>query len=396
MDKEPQHEKAEKTETAGLGIMRKSMKVMIGSAKKLRGSLDKNPKPLMEFFSLLNETKRDGAAIHITGIGRSLSIGRLFGELLLDKGYNATVLGRDYARPVEDGDVIIGISASGTTRSTVANVQECVSKQVKVIAVTASNRSALERLADTSIVLDWCGRKPLEQDNYVRSQIHGKRVPLTPMGTMFEITALLLLVGIAHTLDQDTPVAEYQSLTRDVILELEKIWDRVTRNEGLTRSVLYLKEKITKALEKENGCQMFMYGSGASHFIAIMIGMRIQHLGVRMRPHSALRFKKSGDLLLHLCCTGEDPLSIAHLKSAKKSGLDTVGLTQVPNSTIAEEATQAIYLTDRVSEPHNNSHVLNPIFDWAAAVLLDSIIAEVAYDVEIEEREMIIRHANVQ
>ena len=53
-------------------------------------------------------------------------------------------------------------------------------------------------------------------------------------------------------------------------------------------------------------------------------------------------------------------------------------------------------MTPSVSKRPPKDAPRNPTFDWASAILLDSLIAEVAYELEMEEREMIIRHANIQ
>lgn len=114
--------------------------------------------------------------IFVYGVGRSGIIGRAFAMRLAQLGLKAYIVGETITPVVGNKDVVVLISGTGESQGTL--LVEQISKRVnsKVISITASPNSTMARDSDYLIYV------PVNKSSN-----------LAPLGTLFEISAMILL-----------------------------------------------------------------------------------------------------------------------------------------------------------------------------------------------------------
>ncbi len=132
---------------------------------------------LEKFISFIEKAHR----IFLVGIGRSGLVAKAFAMRLMHLGYTAFVIGETTTPRIEDGDLLIAISGSGETGYVVAIAKKAKEIGAKVVAITSAENSKLSKLSDFSIIL--------------RNRFGREVRDLAPMGTLFEVTALIFLDG---------------------------------------------------------------------------------------------------------------------------------------------------------------------------------------------------------
>lgn len=131
-----------------------------------------------------------GKKIFLVGAGRSGLVARAFAMRLMHIGFSVHVLGETLTPPLSRGDLLIVISGSGETIYPVTIAKETKELGGYVAAITSYPESALGEIAD--LIVRIRGRvPPKEQKSYEARQILGMHEPLTPMGTVFELTSML-------------------------------------------------------------------------------------------------------------------------------------------------------------------------------------------------------------
>jgi 6-phospho-3-hexuloisomerase len=147
------------------------------------------------FVKTIEEIYRANKKILVVGVGRSGLVGRAFAMRLRHLGVRSYVVGETITPSVEEGDLLVAISGSGSTQVVVAAAEAAKKMKAKVAAVTSYYDSPLGRLAD--IVVFVPGRTKLaSMDDYFARQILGIHEPLSPLGTLFEDTAMVVLDAI--------------------------------------------------------------------------------------------------------------------------------------------------------------------------------------------------------
>lgn len=94
-----------------------------------------------------------GARVYATGEGRSGFQARGFAMRMMHIGYTSYMMGETICPSMHEGDVLVAISGSGTTRRTVEDAEAAHKLGVKVIAVTSKPQSPLAATADAVIVV---------------------------------------------------------------------------------------------------------------------------------------------------------------------------------------------------------------------------------------------------
>lgn len=91
--------------------------------------------------------------VYATGEGRSGFQARSFAMRMMHIGYTSYMMGETICPSMHEGDVLLAISGSGTTRRTVKDAEAAKKLGVKVIAVTSKPESPLAAAADAVIVV---------------------------------------------------------------------------------------------------------------------------------------------------------------------------------------------------------------------------------------------------
>lgn len=147
------------------------------------------------FVKTIEEMYRQNKKILVLGVGRSGLVGRAFAMRLRHLGARSYVVGETITPSVEEGDLLVAISGSGTTQVVVTAAEAAKKMKAKVAAITSYYDSPLARVAD--LVLFVPGRTKLAaMDDYFARQILGIHEPLSPLGTLFEDTAMVVLDAV--------------------------------------------------------------------------------------------------------------------------------------------------------------------------------------------------------
>lgn len=161
--------------------------------KKSSGKLKKaEVEPFVE--SLLGAKR-----VFVIGAGRSGLVVKAFAMRLMHLDIDVHVIGETITPALRHDDLLVGVSGSGETSYVVSAAK--IAKRIgsKVAVITSYPRSTLAKLADNVILLP--GRtKVASIKSYLNRQIVGEYESLTPLGTLFEITALVFLDSVVATL----------------------------------------------------------------------------------------------------------------------------------------------------------------------------------------------------
>lgn len=139
--------------------------------------------------------------ILIIGVGRSGLIGKAFAMRLMHLDFDVYVMGETITPAIGKGDLIIAISGSGTTK--LAVTAAAIGKEVgaKIIAVTSYPNSDLGKIADHVVQIRGRTKIAKERDYFLR-QLTGVHEPLAPLGTIFELSAMVFFDSLIAELIQ--------------------------------------------------------------------------------------------------------------------------------------------------------------------------------------------------
>ncbi|MDT7874375.1 MAG: 6-phospho-3-hexuloisomerase [Pyrobaculum sp.] len=152
-----------------------------------------------KFVKTIEEIYRANKKILVVGVGRSGLVGRAFAMRLRHLGARSYVVGETITPSVEEGDLLVAISGSGSTQIVVAAAEAAKKMKAKVAAITTYYDSPLGRLADLVVFVP--GRTKLaSMDDYFARQILGIHEPLSPLGTLFEDTSMVVLDAVVAEL----------------------------------------------------------------------------------------------------------------------------------------------------------------------------------------------------
>ena len=157
--------------------------------------------------------------VFVTGAGRSGLAGKAFAMRLMHLGLSAYVVGETISPAIHKGDCIVVISGSGETNTIVSGAQIAKNRGSKVLAVTSYPDSTLGKLADCYLLVKGRTNKEVDDENYMKRQIHGNYTSLTPLGTAFELTTLVFLDAIVSELMEKMKQTETDLQSRHDVLE---------------------------------------------------------------------------------------------------------------------------------------------------------------------------------
>lgn len=148
-----------------------------------------------KFIQLLIASYKEERGVLVVGMGRSGLVARGFAMRLRHLGLHSYVLGETITPPVKKDDIVVAISGSGTTQIVVAAAEAAKKMGAIIVAVTSYPDSPLGKLAD--LILFVPGRtKVAVIDDYFARQVLGLHEPLSPLGTLFEDTAMVVLDAV--------------------------------------------------------------------------------------------------------------------------------------------------------------------------------------------------------
>lgn len=156
--------------------------------------------------------------VFIMGLGRSGLVAKAFGMRLMHLGLNVYIVGETITPAITDKDCLIAISGSGETSYIVSTSGIAKNIGAKIIAITSYTDSTLAKESD--LVVQLKGRTKIDDEqNYISRQISGQHQTLSPMGTIFEISALVFLDSVIAQMMHDLGQTEEDLKSRHTVLE---------------------------------------------------------------------------------------------------------------------------------------------------------------------------------
>ena len=174
-------------------IMKTSIKAILENIESAQEFLDE--KTVDEFENIIISSNN----IFVTGAGRSGLAAKAFAMRLMHLGLSSYVVG--------ETNTIVSAAKIAKTRGS------------KVLAVTSYPESTLGQLADGYIFVKGRTKKEVDDENYMKRQIHGNYTSLTPLGTAFELTTLVFLDAIVSELMEKMEQTESDLKARHTVLE---------------------------------------------------------------------------------------------------------------------------------------------------------------------------------
>lgn len=194
-------------------IMKDSISAILDNIENAVEYLDE--KTIDEFENVIIASKN----VFVTGAGRSGLAAKAFAMRLMHLGISAYVVGETISPAIYEDDCIIAISGSGETNTIVSAANIAKSRGAKVLAVTSYPESSLGQLADGYLFVKGRTKQEVDDENYMKRQIHGNYTSLTPLGTAFELTTLVFLDAVVSELMEKMQQTESDLKARHTVLE---------------------------------------------------------------------------------------------------------------------------------------------------------------------------------
>lgn len=196
------------------------MKVMKAAIEEILSNIESatefiDDETVNEFMKVLTESKN----VFVMGAGRSGLVAKAFAMRLVHLGISAYVVGETISPAIYDDDCILAISGSGETNTIVSAVDIAKNRGSKALALTSYPESSLGKLADCVMKVKGRTKIDIDDEDYIKRQIDGNYVSVTPLGTAFELTSLIFLDGLIAELMQKMGKTEDDLKYRHTVLE---------------------------------------------------------------------------------------------------------------------------------------------------------------------------------
>ncbi|MDI6888158.1 MAG: SIS domain-containing protein [Methanocellales archaeon] len=161
-----------------------------------------------EFVENLHRLDDEGKYTYVYGAGRSGLIGKALVTRLTNLKYNAFFIGSESAPAMNEGDAVILISGSGETADVVNRAKTSKELHAVVFGVTSRPESRLAKYCDHILEVPGKTKMDVPTGNYLDREQKGLHAPLSPLGNLFECSALIVLDSIISDLAKMKGITE--------------------------------------------------------------------------------------------------------------------------------------------------------------------------------------------
>lgn len=156
--------------------------------------------------------------IFLMGAGRSGLTAKAFAMRLMHMGFDVYVVGETTTPAVQPEDLVIAVSGSGETPS-IASLGAVAKKLGSKLAVITSNKdSTIGKISDIVVIVPGRPREDVIPEDYYERRMMG-HTQLAPLGTIFEISALVFLDAVISELMERTGASEEELKKRHTVFE---------------------------------------------------------------------------------------------------------------------------------------------------------------------------------
>lgn len=150
----------------------------------------------------------ESASIFVFGAGRSGLVGKAFAMRLVHLGKSVHFVGDSTVPAVTHDDVLIVISGSGKTSSVHLLAKAASEQGATVICITSDVGSPIGKLASINVEIPIERDGKGEENDYLARQLLTKEITPTPMGTLFELSAMLYCDTLVPVLMKKLHISE--------------------------------------------------------------------------------------------------------------------------------------------------------------------------------------------
>jgi len=189
-----------------------SMNFIADHIKKVASKLD--TVSVIDLVKNITRSKR----IFLMGAGRSGLAAKAFAMRLMHMGFDVHVVGETTAPAVQPDDLVIAVSGSGETPS-IANLG-AISKKIgsRLATITSNKDSTLGKISDIVVIVPGRPKEDIDYEDYQERRMIGY-TQLAPLGTVFEISALVFLDAVISELMVRTGASEAELKKRHTVFE---------------------------------------------------------------------------------------------------------------------------------------------------------------------------------
>jgi len=173
--------------------IQQAMREIAEQVLDVSGALDN--KQVGNFIQSLLDAKR----IFVIGAGRSGLVAKAFAMRMMHLGLDTHVVGETITPSLREDDLLVAVSGSGETSLTVSAAEIAKKIGAKIVAVTSYPKSSLSKISDHIVILP--GRTKTESTpDFMHRELLGEHPSFAPLGTTFEIAALVFFDGVIASL----------------------------------------------------------------------------------------------------------------------------------------------------------------------------------------------------
>ncbi|MCP3027366.1 6-phospho-3-hexuloisomerase [Halobacillus sp. A5] len=152
----------------------------------------------------------EAGRIFVTGEGRSGLMGKAFAMRLMHAGYEVYVTGETITPSIQEGDLLLAISGSGSTSSICQFAEKAKQQGAVITAVTTNKDSLLAEVSDHMVIVPAATKKRLPEEPDT----------IQPLGNQFDQSLHLLLDAIIiYAVDQSKKTDNEEMTGRHANLE---------------------------------------------------------------------------------------------------------------------------------------------------------------------------------
>lgn len=169
-------------------------------------------------------------------------------------------------------------------------------------------------------------------------------------------------------------------------------------------------EQFIEILKSHKSNKLLIMGAGRSGLVGRAFAMRLLHLGFNafVLGDTIVPSIDKDDLVIAISGSGSTKLIVTAAQAAQQVGAGIVSLTSYPSSSLAKLSTHTVLLRGRIEVStkdyfarqilglHEPLAPLGTVFEDSAMLLLDSVVASLMVQLNVEEAEMRRRHANIE
>jgi len=177
-------------------------------------SAEIDEKNVNEMMDILTSSKN----VFLLGQGRSGLVARAFAMRLMHLGISVYVVGETITPAIGEEDCLLAISGSGETSYIISTAMIAKKRGATLVAVTSYEKSTLGSISD--LIMHIKGRTKVDSEkNYIKRQMNGKHLSLSPLGTLFEVSTLIFLDALIAQLMDKMGKTEDDLKKRHTVLE---------------------------------------------------------------------------------------------------------------------------------------------------------------------------------